>query len=195
MAKPKKQKINTGINKVPSRSVTKITEKFVPISLQTQLEQLKLDKSSKAQKLQEAQEELQRSSLSPDESENQQATQLESGIGWLADRLARDRDVNNKRREEEDKKPKTIELTKAGLPRIIAELRKGECTVEFYKRTSRPRGEKRRMRCTLENITVIPRNPIREGIITVWDLDANDWRSFYHTSIERLIRNEQTDAQ
>ena len=121
MAKSKKQKINTGINKVPSRSVTKVTEKFVPISLDTQLEQLKLDKSSKAQKLQEAQEELQRSSLSPDESENEQTTQLESGIGWLADRLARDRDANNKRREEEDKKPKTIELTKAGLPRIIAE--------------------------------------------------------------------------
>lgn len=67
--------------------------------------------------------------------------------------------------------------------------------MDFYKRTSRPRGEFRKMRCTLQGKDVIPQNPIKPGIITVWDLDKSEWRSFYHTSIIKLVRNEQTDAE
>jgi len=188
MAKPKGPSNPKTGNKLPVDSSLEITEKKIS-SLDLQLEQLKLDKEYRTEKINQAEQELDNSS--------EQEAQSEDGLAWLAKRIIRDREINNKRKEaEKEKKPKTIILgPKIGIKRYISELNKGVCTVEFYKRTSRPRGEFRRMRCTLEGKDVIPENPIKPGIITVWDLDANNWRSFYHTSILRLIRNEETDTQ
>ena len=189
MAKPKGPPNPKTGNKTPAQSFIEITEKAKPSSLELQLQQLKLDKESKKQKIQEAQEELNGSS--------KQETQLEGGIAWLAKRLARDREINDKRREEEkQKKPKTVVLgPKVGIKRYIFELTQGECTIEFYKKTSRPSGEFRKMRCTLKDKNVIPQNPLKPGIVTVWDLDKSNWRSFYHNRISKLIRNEQTDSE
>ena len=189
MAKPKGPTNSKTGNKLPAKSSIEITEKEIPSSLDVQLEQLKLDKKSKIEKTKEALKELYGSS--------KQETELESGIDWLAKRLDRDREINDKKREEEkQKKPKTIVLgPKVGIKKYISELNKGVCSIEFYKRTSRPSGEFRRMRCTLKDKKVVPQNPLNPGIITVWDLDKGDWRSFYHTRIIKLIRNEETDAE
>lgn len=189
MAKPKGPSNPKTGKKFPAESSLEITEKQVPSSLDLQLQQLKLDKESKTEKTNEAEQELFNSS--------EQETQLEDGIAWMAKRLARDRELKDKKREEEkEKKPKTITLgPKVGIKKYISELNKGVCTVDFYKRTSRPRGEFRKMRCTLQGKDVIPQNPIKPGIITVWDLDKGNWRSFYHTSILKLVRNEETDAE
>ena len=103
MAKPKGPTNSKTGNKLPAKSSIEITEKEIPSSLDVQLEQLKLDKKSKIEKTKEALKELYGSS--------KQETELESGIDWLAKRLDRDREINDKKREEEkQKKPKTIVL-------------------------------------------------------------------------------------
>lgn len=184
MAKPKGPTNSKTGNKFPAESSLEITEKQVPASLDLQLQQLKLDKASKT--------ETKQLFNSP-----KQENQIQDRIAYMAKRLADERAVKDKKREEEkEKKPKTITLgPKVGIKRYISELKKGVCTVDFYKRTSQPRGEFRRIECTLQGKKVIPQNPINPGIITVWDLNKSEWRSFYHTSIIKLVRNEQTDAE
>ena len=195
MAKPKGPTNSKTGNKLPAKSSIEITEKEIPSSLDVQLEQLKLDKESKKQKREEAKQELFISSLTQEEKEERQKAQLSERISWFKDRFLRDKKVKEEL-QKESKKPKTIVLgPKVGIEEYISELNKGVCTIEFYKRTSRPPEEFRRMRCTLKDKKVVPQNPLNPGIITVWDLDKGDWRSFYHTRIIKLIRNEETDAE
>jgi len=74
---------------------------------------------------------------------------------------------------------------------IISELEKGECTLFFYKMSD---GKFRRMRCTLTEEKPIPSKYNRQGVVVVWDLDANQWRSFYPNRVFKLVRDEDTDA-
>jgi len=75
---------------------------------------------------------------------------------------------------------------------IINELKKSTCTVFFYKTTN---GVMRRMTCTLNGHSPIPNKYNRNGVIVVWDVEANGWRSFYPERVFKLVRNEQTDMQ
>jgi len=75
---------------------------------------------------------------------------------------------------------------------IMQQLQSGVCTLFFYKITD---GSFRRMRCTLQGVSAVPTKYNRQGVIAVWDLDANQWRSFYPNRVFKLIRNEKTDIQ
>ena len=91
--------------------------------------------------------------------------------------------------------PGTLEPTEIQNPStkdIILQLQKGECTLFFYKITD---GSFRRMRCTLLDKEPIPSKYNRQGTIVVWDLDSNQWRSFYSNRVFKLIRNEKSDIQ
>ena len=79
---------------------------------------------------------------------------------------------------------------------LVEGLHKGTCQVVFEKVD----GEKRTMNCTLNpNIANMPQ-PLQEqsnrsknpNVIAVWDLDANDWRSFRVDSVESFIPNSRT---
>ena len=193
MAKPKGPSNPKTGKKFPAESSLEITEKRPIQTAKEKLETYFSQQETIQAKEAEAKNELILSNLYSEK----QKTQLEDRIASMGKSLARDRELKDKKREEEkEKKPKTITLgPKVGIKKYISELNKGECTVDFYKRTSRPRGEFRRMRCTLQGKDVTPQNPIKPGIITVWDLDKGDWRSFYHNSILKLVRNEETDAE
>lgn len=78
------------------------------------------------------------------------------------------------------------------LPELIEQLKTGNCTVFFYKKTD---GTSRRMRCTLKDRTPEPSMYNRAEVLVVWDLEHNNWRSFYPERVYRLIRNEQTDME
>lgn len=197
MAKPKGPSNPKTGNKTPARSLVEITEKGIPSSLDLQLQQLKLDKESKKQKIEEAKHELFLSSLTEEQREERQKTELSERVSWLADRLKRDKKLKEES-QEESKQPKkiiTYLYKNASIEKFISELQKGICVVDFYKQSSRPKGEFRQMRCTLQNKKVIPQNPLNPGIITVWDLDKDNWRSFYRNQVLRLIRDEQTDPE
>lgn len=193
MAKPKGPSNPKTGKKFPAESSLEITEKRPIQTAKEKLETYFSQQETIRTKEAEARNELILSNLYSEK----QKTQLEDRIASMGKSLARDRDIKEKKREEEkEKKPKTIILgPKVGIKKYISELNKGVCTVDFYKRTSRPRGEFRKMRCTLQGKDVTPQNPIKPGIITVWDLDKGDWRSFYHNSILKLVRNEETDAE
>jgi hypothetical protein len=75
---------------------------------------------------------------------------------------------------------------------IIQQLQTGKCTVFFYKITN---GGFRRMVCTLSEEQPTKSKYNRQGIIVVWDLEAQQWRSFYPDRVFKLIRDEETDAQ
>lgn len=188
MAKPKGPSNPKTGKKFPAESSLEITEKRPIQTAKEKLETYFSQQETIQAKEAEAKNELILSNLYSEK----QKTQLEDRIASMGKSLARDRELKDKKREEEkEKKPKTITLgPKVGIKKYISELNKGECTVDFYKRTSRPRGEFRRMRCTLQGKDVTPQNPIKPGIITVWDLDKSEWRSFYHNSILKLVRNE-----
>jgi hypothetical protein len=92
--------------------------------------------------------------------------------------------------EKSDSAPK--EFLNPSTPEIIRQLTSGVCTLFFYKVTN---GSFRRMRCTLQNVSAVPSKYNRQGVVPVWDLDANQWRSFYPNRVYKLIRNEKTDIQ
>jgi len=92
--------------------------------------------------------------------------------------------------EKSDSAPK--EITNPSLIEIMEQLQSGTCTLFFYKITD---GSFRRMRCTLQGVSAVPTKYNRQGVIAVWDLDANQWRSFYPNRVFKLIRNEKTDIQ
>jgi hypothetical protein len=75
---------------------------------------------------------------------------------------------------------------------ILSNLRQGVCTLFFYKKN---RGGFRKMRCTLSQQQPVPSKYNKPGVIVVWDLDKNQWRSFYPERIWRLVRDEETEAQ
>ena len=75
MAKPKGPSNPKTGNKLPVDSSLEITENKIS-SLDLQLEQLKLDKEYKTEKINQAEQELNNSS--------EQETQLEDGLAWLA---------------------------------------------------------------------------------------------------------------
>jgi len=75
---------------------------------------------------------------------------------------------------------------------IIRELQAGDCTLFFYKITN---GSFRKMKCTLSGQKPESNRANRPGVIVVWDLEAQQWRSFYPNRVFRLIRNEETDAE
>jgi len=85
-----------------------------------------------------------------------------------------------------------IEVQNPSERMVIEELQKGECTLFFYKTTD---GSLRRMRCTLLDKEPVPSKYNRTGTVVVWDLDSNQWRSFYSNRVFKLIRNEKTDIQ
>jgi hypothetical protein len=85
-----------------------------------------------------------------------------------------------------------LELSNPSIGQLKEELKKGICTVFFYKTTN---GAYRRMRCTLKDYMPIPNKYNKQGVIVVWDLDSSSWKSFYANRVFRLVRNEETDAQ
>jgi hypothetical protein len=92
--------------------------------------------------------------------------------------------------ENQDSSPK--EFRNPSINDIMQQLNAGVCTLFFYKVTD---GSFRRMRCTLSGVSAVPTKYNRQGVIAVWDLDANQWRSFYPNRVFKLIRNEKTDIQ
>ena len=85
-----------------------------------------------------------------------------------------------------------VEIDNPTPAQIYQQLNSGVCTLFFYKITT---GDFRKMKCTLSQDKPIPSKYNRQGVIVVWDLDANEWRSFYPNRVFRLIRDEQTDAE
>lgn len=85
-----------------------------------------------------------------------------------------------------------IEISDPSSQQIVQELRNGECTIFFYKMTN---GAARKMRCTLVEQEPVPSKYNKPNIIVVWDLDKNNWRSFYPDRVSKLIRNEETDVE
>lgn len=85
-----------------------------------------------------------------------------------------------------------IELSNPSPSQIVEELQKSICTVFFYKTTT---GSYRKMRCTLKEYTPVPSKYNRQGVIVVWDLDSNSWKSFYANRVFKLVRNEQTGIE
>jgi hypothetical protein len=75
---------------------------------------------------------------------------------------------------------------------IVTNLKQGVCTLFFYKIK---KGEFRRMRCTLSQQQPVPSKYNKPNVIVVWDLDKNQWRSFYPQRVFKLIRDEETEAQ
>jgi hypothetical protein len=75
---------------------------------------------------------------------------------------------------------------------LVNELKKSICTLFFYKATN---GAFRRMVCTLKGYEPVPSKFNKPGIVVVWDLDHNNWRSFYPDRVFKLVRNENTKAQ
>lgn len=84
------------------------------------------------------------------------------------------------------------EITNPTISQIYDQLRASVCTLFFYKVTN---GAYRKMVCTLRGYEPVPSIYNRPGVIVVWDLEANNWRSFYPNRIFKLIRNEQTTVQ
>lgn len=84
------------------------------------------------------------------------------------------------------------EIQNPSINDIMEQLQKGECTLFFYKITD---GSFRRMRCTLLDKEPVPSKYNKQGTVVVWDLDSNQWRSFYSNRVFKLIRNEKTDIQ
>ena len=77
-------------------------------------------------------------------------------------------------------------------------MKKREILVEGLKRNlmkvvfTKANGEERIMNCTLHD-SVLPEQPIREikkkenlEVLSVWDIDANGWRSFRIDSIKEV---------
>ena len=77
-------------------------------------------------------------------------------------------------------------------------MKKREILVEGLKRNlmkvvfTKANGEERIMNCTLHD-SVLPEQPIREikkkenlEVLSVWDIDANGWRSFRMDSIKEV---------
>ena len=71
---------------------------------------------------------------------------------------------------------------------LLEQLHNGVCEVTFTK----VNGETRVMKCTLHSAYLPPQLPHEEGkaarepnseVIAVWDLNANDWRSFRTESV------------
>lgn len=67
---------------------------------------------------------------------------------------------------------------------LLADLRKGEKTVNFTKRD----GSTRRLRCTLQDGRIPPAtsNEAREpnpDVLVAWDVEKNAWRSFRKDSV------------
>lgn len=85
-----------------------------------------------------------------------------------------------------------IEITNPTIEQIYQQLRTSICTLFFYKITN---GTYRRMVCTLKDHEPVPNRYNKPGIMVVWDMEANNWRSFYPNRIFRLVRNEQTTIQ
>ena len=84
------------------------------------------------------------------------------------------------------------EISKPTMAQLYENLRASICTLFFYKITN---GQYRKMVCTLVDHEPVPSIYNRPGIMVVWDVEADNWRSFYPQRIVKLIRNEQTRAQ
>lgn len=84
------------------------------------------------------------------------------------------------------------EVTNPSFSVLMEQLSSGICTLFFYKITD---GSFRRMRCTLKGVSPVQTKYNRQGVVVVWDLDANQWKSFYANRVFKLIRNEKTDIQ
>jgi hypothetical protein len=86
----------------------------------------------------------------------------------------------------------SVSIENPTTEQLIQELRAGKCTVFFYKITN---GGFRRMVCTLSEEQPVLSKYNRQGTVVVWDLEAQQWRSFYPDRVFKLIRDEETDAQ
>jgi hypothetical protein len=84
------------------------------------------------------------------------------------------------------------EIKNPSPDQIIQELQKSVCTVFFYKIGD---GSYRRMVCTLNGHEPVPSKYNRSGVIVVWDVEHNNWRSFYANRVFKLLRNEKTKVQ
>lgn len=100
-------------------------------------------------------------------------------------------DGSSLKRREVNEKTRT-EIENPTTNQIVEELKRGTCTVFFYKIYD---GSFRKMKCTLAEETPVPTKYNRQGVIVVWDLDASQWRSFYPNRVFRIIRDEETDVQ
>lgn len=93
---------------------------------------------------------------------------------------------------QENKDAVASEVTNPSLTDIVQNLSMGTCTLFFYKITD---GSLRKMKCTLQGVSPTKTKYNRDGVLAVWDLDANQWRSFYANRVFKLVRNEKTDAE
>jgi len=201
MAIPKKS--NIGRNRNPQFPVIKSKELSKPKNLQEELRRLRIDPASKAKATEEANKELGRGALSSEEKDQDENSSHNERLGGL---IEKHRELKQRRETEEKETretPKVIEITNPSDSEIYSELHKGVCTV-FFNRKTNPVGHIRRMTCTLDQKLFSgkyrnhpPGDSARahQGLMPVWDLDANNWRSFYASSVARLIRNEQTDVE
>lgn len=86
------------------------------------------------------------------------------------------------------------EIKKPTITQITEQLQAGVCTVFFYKVKN---GDYRRMKCTLKDHPPMlgPSKWNKPGVVVVWDLEKNEWRSFYPNRVLMLVRDEETDIQ
>lgn len=86
------------------------------------------------------------------------------------------------------------EIKNPSISQITKELEAGVCTVFFYKIKN---GDYRRMTCTLKDHTPAlgPSKWNKPGVVVVWDMEHDNWRSFYANRVTMIIRDEETDAQ
>ena len=85
-----------------------------------------------------------------------------------------------------------VEITNPSPGQLIEQLNQGVCTIFFYKISD---GNHRKMKCTQKDHVPVRSRFNKTGVLVVWDLDHNNWRSFYADRVYKLVRNEQTDAQ
>jgi len=201
MAVPKKS--NIGRNRKPQFPVIKTKELAKPKNLQEELQRLRIDSGSKAKATEEANKELRQGALSSKEKDQNEDSSNNERLDGLIEKH-RELKENQKIKEKETQEtPKVIEITNPSDSDLYSELHKGVCTV-FFNRKTNPVGHIRRMTCTLDQKLFSgkyrnhppgdsPKGS--QGLMPVWDLDANNWRSFYASSVVRLIRNEQTDIE
>ena len=84
------------------------------------------------------------------------------------------------------------EISNPSINQIMEELKKSVCTLFFYKNTN---GAFRRMVCTFNGHEPVPSKFNKSNVIVVWDLEHNNWRSFYPNRVFKLVRNEKTTVQ
>ena len=200
MAKPKGPSNPKTGNKLPVDSSLEITESTPIENAKEQWENYLDELEAKAKKSREAKKELILSNLYSKKPEDNPNYRLDT----IIEKMAEEREEKKQNREKKvaaikQKKPEKIEIINPSAKQLYSELQKGICTVYFIKKTT---NTSRRMTCTLDESRFggkyknqSPETSRISGLVPIWDLDADNWRSFYVNRVTKLIRNDQTDTQ